>query len=418
MFWKKMCRYLLFIKTFILSLMMAVGLVASSCKKESGNMGNDRAGWSGFEGLDIENDLEVSPMGLERRDSIVRVLKDYYARVWEDGNLSGGILVARGNDVLLERYRGFAQPNLQEPITGRTPMHVASVSKTLTAMLTLKLVEVGRLGLDQKVSSILSGFPYSGVTVFHLLSHRSGLPKYEHFIEKIPEIKKIRYLTNQNILDLLIQYHPEPVKKAGEGFMYCNTNYALLALIIERVAHRPFPEVMRRMVFQPLGMKDSYIFQPRDTLRATKTFIKHGKEMVAFSALDMIYGDKNVYTSPRDLHRFSMAMFHRDFLRKDLMQKVFRPYSNEKQGVNNYGLGFRMKIYDNGEKITFHNGWWHGTNAVFVHLLKSKTSIIAIGNVYSSKVYSAVAVSGLFEDFPVEREKLWKEIHPNPIQSR
>ena len=75
---------------------------------------------------------------------------------------------------------------------------------------------------------------------------------------------------------------------------------------------------------------------------------------------------------------------------QDLQSKIFEPYSNEKKGINNYGLGFRMKEFDNGEKLTYHNGWWHGTNSVFAHLLKSKVTIIAIGNKYSGKVYSAL----------------------------
>ena len=95
------------------------------------------------------------------------------------------------------------------------------------------------------------------------------------------------------------------------------------------------------------------------------------------------------------------------------MAKVFEPYSNEKAGQNNYGLGFRMKIFDNGEKLTYHNGWWHGSNSVFAHLLKSKVTIVAIGNKYSGRVYSALALAGLFEDFPAQKEKLEHILHEN-----
>ena len=127
--------------------------------------------------------------------------------------------------------------------------------------------------------------------------------------------------------------------------------------------------------------------------------------------LDLIYGDKNVYTTPRDLLKFSTAMFSDDFLKPELKAKIFEPYSNEKAGVNNYGLGFRMKVFDNGEKLTYHNGWWHGSNTVFVHLLKSKVTIVALGNKYSQRVYSAMALSGLFEPFPFEVEKLNKVLN-------
>ena len=63
--------------------------------------------------------------------------------------------------------------------------------------------------------------------------------------------------------------------------------------------------------------------------------------------------------------------------------------------------------------MIYHNGWWHGTNSVFAHLLKSKVTIIAIGNKYSGRVYSALALSGLFEDFPPQKDKLHSIMNDN-----
>ena len=144
---------------------------------------------------------------------------------------------------------------------------------------------------------------------------------------------------------------------------------------------------------------------------AAKSFYQRGPRVYPYDRLDLIYGDKNVYTTPRDLLNFSKAMFAENFLREDLKKMIFEPYSNERPGVNNYGLGFRMKIFNENEKLTYHNGWWHGTNSVFGHLLKSKVTIIAIGNKYSSRVYTSLALSGLFENFPFETEKLLKTMN-------
>ena len=94
-------------------------------------------------------------------------------------------------------------------------------------------------------------------------------------------------------------------------------------------------------------------------------------------------------------------MFSEKLLRKSLKDSIFTPYSNERPGVKNYGLGFRIKVVDNGKKLTYHNGWWHGTNSSFTHLLDSKVTIIAIGNKFSGRIYSALALSSLFEDFPI-----------------
>ena len=367
-----------------------------------------------FGNVDLDEVFKRKDQKLENKDSIVALLDRYYKNVWEKGDLWGGFMVAKGDQILYENYRGFAQGNNQEPINDTIALHVASISKSITAMATLKLIEAGKIKLDDPLTKYFPKFPYPQVTVFTLLSQRSGLPKYEHFIEKInpapAELSK-KYLTNQDILKLLIDYKPELARTTNTGFMYCNTNYALLALLIEKVTAKSFPEAMNQMVFQPLKMKNTYVFQEKDTLTAAKSFYQKGPRVYPYDRLDVIYGDKNIYTTPRDLLNFSKALYSKDFLRSDLKAMIFEPYSNERPGVNNYGLGFRMKIFNDNEKLTYHNGWWHGTNSVFAHLLNSKVTIIAIGNKYSTRVYSALALSGLFENLPFEREKIQKMLN-------
>ncbi len=383
-----------------------------ACKKDQ-NIFVKEPSTPSYSNVELSKIFSAEDRTLEDREATVEFIREYYKNVWENNDLWGSLIVAKGDDILFEKYRGFAQGPGTEPISAETPLHVASVSKTLTAMAVLKLIESGKLGLDDPLTKFFPEFPYPNVTVFTLLSQRSGLPKYEYFIEKLNprpyELSK-EFLTNRDILNLLVKYKPDLAKETNTGFMYCNTNYALLALLVEQLTQQKFPEAMQQIIFKPLKMKHTYIFQEKDTVTAAKSFYGTGPKVYLFDRLDLIYGDKNVYTTPRDLLNFSQAMYSNNFLKPDLFKKIFEPYSNEKAGINNYGLGFRMKIFDNGEKLTYHNGWWHGSNAVFVHLLKSKTTIIAIGNKYSRKVYSAMALSGLFEDLPMEREKLKKEM--------
>lgn len=391
--------------------LLLITLFLFSCKKEASKEEQTKTTLPNYGNVNLDDVFNRKDRQLENKDSIVTVLNRYYKNVWEKGDLWGSFIVAKGDEVLYEGYRGFAKGNKQEPINDTVALHVASISKTLTAMATLKLVEAGKIKLDDPLTKYFPKFPYPQVTVFTLLSQRSGLPKYEHFIEKIKpapvELSK-KYLTNKDILKLLIEYKPELARTTNTGFMYCNTNYALLALLIEKVTKTSFPEAMKQMVFNPLKMKNSYIFQEKDTLTAAKSFYQKGPKVYPYDRLDVIYGDKNVYTTPRDLLNFSKALYSKDFLRSDLKEKIFEPYSNERPGINNYGLGFRMKIFNDNEKLTYHNGWWHGTNSVFAHLQQSKVTIIAIGNKYSSRVYSALALSGLFENLPYEKEKIQK----------
>lgn len=394
-----------------LVLLFSISFFLFSCKNEVDPKEISTTSLPHFGNIELEYIFTRNDRKLKNKDSIVAALDQYYKNVWIKSDLWGGFLVAKGDDILYENYRGFAQGNETSPITDSTALHVASISKTVTAMATLKLVEAGKINLDDHLTKYFPKFPYPEVTVFTLLSQRSGLPKYEYVIEKIqpapPELSK-KYLTNQDILNLLIKYKPELARATNTGFMYCNTNYALLALLIEQVTEKSFPEAMKEMVFQPLKMKNSYVFQEKDDVTAAKSFYQKGPRIYPYDRLDAVYGDKNIYTTPRDLLNFSKALYSKDFLRADLKDKIFQPYSNERPGINNYGLGFRMKVFNENEKLTYHNGWWHGTNSVFAHLLKSQVTIIAIGNKYSTRIYTALALSGLFEDFPFEKEKLQK----------
>ncbi|MET3537998.1 serine hydrolase domain-containing protein [Chryseobacterium limigenitum] len=399
-------------------LILAVFLLVFSCKKKSDSkeyVTENTTDLPNYGSVDLSNVFTKGDGQLSDKASLVRYIDQYYKKIWEGSDLSGGILVAKGDDILYENYRGFGREGNQMPIDKNTPLHVASVSKTLTAMAMMKLIEAGKIKFTDHLTQFFPGFPYPNVTVQTLLDQRSGLPKYEYFIAKIPpaspELAK-PYITNQDVLNMIIKYKPELARDTDTGFMYCNTNFALLALLIEKVTKTPFPQAMKEMVFDPLKMKNTYIFQEKDIPTASQSFYYGGK-LYPLDRLDLIYGDKNVYTTPRDLYNFSKAMFSKDFLKPELMEMVFSPYSNEKAGMNNYGLGFRMKIFDNGEKLTYHNGWWHGTNSVFAHLLKSKVTIVAIGNKYSTKVYTALALSGLFEDFPVQKDKLHSVMNDN-----
>ena len=147
------------------------------------------------------------------------------------GNFNGSILVAKNGEIIYEQYKGFRNPRIKkDSITPSTSFHLASVSKTITAMAVLKLAEEGKLNIDDSVSKFLLGFPCAGVTIKTLLNHRSGLPNYVHYMEKLGWDKK-RLITNQDVLNFIIERHKDIRYRCPDRrFSYSNTNYALLAL--------------------------------------------------------------------------------------------------------------------------------------------------------------------------------------------
>ena len=388
---------------------LAFFLFFSCSKKESTTTSNgyySASNLPNFGNVDVDNVFKGEKLKLENQQKIVNSLNQYYENIWNSTDMSGGVLVAHGDNILLEKYKGFGRENNQMPINKDTPLHLASISKPITAMAVLKLVEAKKISLEQKVKSIFPNFPYPDVTIQHLLTHRSGLPKYEHFLEENDIKPKNQYFTNQEIFDIVAKHKPELARQTDTGFMYNNFNYAILALIIEKITGKTYPEAMKEMVFAPLKMKNTFVFEEKHINSASQSFYQRSSKLYPLDQYDLIYGDKNIYTTPRDLFNFSKALFSKDFLPKELMEKIFEPYSNEKKGVNNYGLGFRLKIFDEGKKLTYHNGWWHGSNTVFIHLRESKTTIIALSNKYSRKIYGTMLLSTLFEDFPFDIDKV------------
>jgi hypothetical protein len=91
-------------------------------------------------------------------------------------------------------------------------------------------------------------------------------------------------------------------------------------------------------------------------------------------------------------------MYTNQIFSKETLEKAFTPYSNEKPGIRNYGYGWRMNVYPDGKKVIYHNGWWHGNNAVFIRMIQDSATIIVLGNKYNSNIYKAKEMENFFDD--------------------
>ncbi|HEY0046220.1 MAG TPA: serine hydrolase domain-containing protein [Flavobacterium sp.] len=322
-------------------------------------------------------------------------------KLWsKNDNIS--FIVAKNGQIIYEQYQGFADQKKEREIDRNTPLHIASVSKIMTAAVILKLVDAGKIELDQKVNTILTTFPYPDVTVKTLLNHRSGLRKYEYFTSDKKVWNMRDKLTNEDILRLMGEKEIKLEYKTDTRFTYCNTNYAMLALIIERVTGLKYGEAMRRMVFDPLGMKHTYVFDyDRDRDSTSISFYANGY-VVPYDFLDNVYGDKNIYSTPTDLMKFDLATYSGKFLKPSLVKQVYKGYSYEKEGTRNYGLGIRIKEWVTGQKFYFHNGWWHGNTSGYSTLRKEKVTIIALSNKKTFKTFQTRKIAPMFGDYPFE----------------
>lgn len=359
----------------------------------SNSVKNDRDTLAVVRPFEINSDLPA-----EEKLEIKKSLEYYYRTKWVRNNLNGSFLVAKNGEIIYENWRGLADRKKKTPLTQNTPLHIASVSKVLTATAVLKLVESQKIDLDQKVSSILPSFPYKKISVRMLLNHRSGLPKYSHFTERPGVWNRKKILTNNDILALLNKHKFSLYFSPNTRFAYCNTNYAILALIVEKVTGLNFRTAMSEMIFKPLGMKNTYVFdyhKHKDT--CSQSYIR--RRHYQFNYLDDVYGDKNVYSTARDLLKFDIATYSPDFLSGSLRNQVYKGYSFEKRGAKNYGLGIRLEELHTGKTMHYHNGWWHGNTSCYTTMKKDTISIIALSNHYTKLVYGAKKLHNLFDDY-------------------
>ena len=322
---------------------------------------------------------------------------------------SGGFIVVKNGRVIYEDYKGFANLKTGKKIDATTPIHLASVSKVLTATAILRLVQQDNITLDQKVTDWLPKFPYKSTTIRTLLNHRSGLQHYANFpglMKKNWNRKKV--LTNQDIYNLLAQNKFRLKTPNDTHFDYCNTNYVILALIIEKATGLNYRKAMQELIFKPLGMTNSYVFN-YETDRETASKSYRGNTIFPWDQFDDLYGDKNIYSTPRDLVKFDMGTYSPEFIKPELIQEAYFGYStiHVAKPIKDYGLGMRMRFLPpNNEKMIYHNGWWHGNNTSFVPVKKDTVTVVCLGNKYSNRPYATLSmVSSLFYEKKTEIEK-------------
>ncbi|MDQ6610702.1 MAG: beta-lactamase family protein [Bacteroidota bacterium] len=328
------------------------------------------------------------PLSKEESEKYHAAVEEIVNKNLLHGSFNGAILVAKNGTIVYEKYVGFQDPRKKnkDTITAETSFQIASTGKTMTSAAILKLWQDGKLSLDDNLTKYFPGFPYDGVTIKTLLDHRSGLPNYLYYIEKGQWDRK-QQASNTDILNTLINWKPGKAANADKRFQYSNTNYVLLALIIEKVSGLTYPEFMKRTIFDPLGMKNTFVLKLGEQGMHMQSF-QANNAMWSLDFSDGPYGDKNIYSTPRDLLLWDRALAEGRFLNEKTLEAAYTPYSNEKPGIHNYGLGWRMLLYPSGKKVIYHNGHWHGFNSAFARLPTENATIVIISNKHNNGVYS------------------------------
>ncbi|WP_233269271.1 serine hydrolase domain-containing protein [Myroides phaeus] len=338
---------------------------------------------------------ELSSSYIEKQRKEV---EEFYHNNIKTGDYTGSFLVAKNGKIIYEDYSGVYDRTGKKKITSDTPLHVASVGKVITATTVLRLVDQGKISLDQSVSEIIPRFPYKEITVRTLLSHRSGLRYYGYYDNVWDRTKTI---SNSDVIKVIEEQTVALDFKPNTRFAYSNTNYVVLAEIVERVTQKPFKKAVAELIFEPLGMTHSFVFDDISNKNKVSQSFTSKMRLMDWDYMDGTYGDKNIFTTPRDFLKFDTAMYSDEFLSKKVKDQIYQGYSFENPGIRNYGLGIRLIEMQNGQFYTYHNGWWRGNTSSYIRLAKDNTCIILFSNKYSRTTYKTISLSHHFGDYPV-----------------
>lgn len=350
------------------------------------------------------------------------------------GRMNGTILIARHDTILLQKsygylelyksYDGYGWLSEKElnyrrhmyanTLINNSLFELASVSKQFTAAAILKLCRDGKISLTDSLHTFFPKIPYGEVTIRQLLNHTSGLPEYFNFDYKVYDTST--FVTNEQLLRVLENSKPQRMFLSGQGYKYCNTNYALLAAIVAKVSGMPFEQYVRDNLWKPAGMKNTFFFtelvglypgyvQPECSIRKGQDYINvkpiegitsrpltrgHWRtgNLALYDRLNGILGDKGVYTTAEDLLRWANVYYMEyQILPEEVIDEATKAQNKLPNGTypkDLYGYGVHLEDSPDHGFLVYHGGLWNGYHNLWLYRPKDGLVIIFLSNFYNS----------------------------------
>jgi CubicO group peptidase (beta-lactamase class C family) len=309
------------------------------------------------------------------------LVDSFFTSIYHKNGFNGVVLVADSGKVIYNRSFGYTDFASKDTLNTFSLFQLTSVSKQFTSMAIMMLFEEGKLKYDDPVSKYIKGFPYQDITIRLLLSHRSGLPNYMYFCEEYYQDKQ-KSIDNKKLIELLVQHKPDLYFEPDKKFNYCNTNYCVLASIVETVAEVPFKDFLEKRIFQPLGMKNTYVgidSKIKGSKQLTTGYDENDLKATP-DYLDGLMGDKGVYSCVNDLFIWDRSLYTESLVSAKTLQQAMKPANNDMIGSRNYGYGWRIKFLEDNTPVYYHGGWWKGYNTYYMRNPKDQSAIIILSN--------------------------------------
>src|SRR5262249_19118124 len=279
------------------------------------------------------------------------------AKEWLARGIPGfSITVLHDGKIVYSEGFGYADVEERIPAWPTTKFRIGSVSKPLTAVALVRLVEHGKLDLDAPIQKYVPTFPDKGavITPRMLAGHLAGIRHYngdEFFIQK-------HYAT---VLDGLAIFKDDPlVSPPGTKFNYSSYGFNLLSAAIENACGKDFLACIHELVFTPLGLRSTTEDQPSEIIEHRSRFYDHPKDKPLQNApyVDNSYkwAGGGFLSSTEDLARFGNALFEPGYLKKESLALLFTPQKTKSGEAVEYGMGWFLGKSKSGQRIFQHSG--------------------------------------------------------------
>ena len=286
----------------------------------------------------------------------------------------GTVLVARDGKTLLDKGYGFANLEWQVPNTPTTKFRLGSITKQFTAASILLLEERGKLKTDDPVKKYMPDAPaaWDKVTIFHVLTHTSGIPSFTSFPD-YPS-REWEAMTPQQLVDW---FRDKPLEfEPGTKWNYSNSGYVLLGYLIEKISGQSYAEFVQQNIFTPLGMKDSGYDSNSAIIERRAAGYSRGKdgaENAGFVNMTIPLSAGALYSTTEDLLRWEQGLFGGKVLSPASLARMTTPFKQDYA----FGLGVSTK---NGHKMIAHDGGIQGFNTSLAYYPDDKLVVAVLAN--------------------------------------
>lgn len=298
------------------------------------------------------------------------------------GKFNGSVLAAERNKVIFSKGYGWADMEWDIPNTSDTKFRLGSITKQFTSMLIMQLVSEGKVKLDGKLTDYL---PYyrkdtgDRITIHNLLTHTSGIPNYTALSGFFQNVSRNPF----GVEDFIKKYCSGDLRfEPGSKFEYDNSGYFLLGAVIEQVTGKPYEQVLKERILDPLGMKDTgYDHHETILKKRAQAYEKTPKGFVNAGYLDMSipYAAGSLYSTVEDLYKWDQALYTGKLLPDEYKKKMFTPF------LEHYAYGWFVSdvpVGVSGQKVSTvsHEGGINGFNTLIIRFVDDHNLIVLLNN--------------------------------------